>query len=306
MRYNWDNVPKFKEIYNSVLTKSDFYIKDSEVLKEYMNYLEDFIYSCINRRLITTNNVDMIMDRLSRLEYISFMLDIDNAKGYTSKKRDHVFIKKDLKGDDRRLYFYNELVKVITSLDLDEVREKAFEDCSEKRFNSKEEGYTYYGWEMIRDAICQEISEIAFFDSLKKGRPRFEEVTDPELLGNITFKSNAIHHPIYQYLLLQFYKSLNINSVVEKNDVDVLNKICKNAFNENFTMELFKEYVDLYGSKDVHKLIGKLGVLASKRAANTNEKLLADRSIDEKYAVKTYKSVNRVLNSRIKKSKRFI
>ena len=120
MKYNWKNYPQVEQFllkidYNTKtkMDKSYLYMKE-----EYINDLEDYIVQCIKTGYITSENMDVVINRMNRLEFINVLPEnLRGIYGFTTKDYTQVLVNPDLDRNRRKLYLFHELSHMAIGID---------------------------------------------------------------------------------------------------------------------------------------------------------------------------------------------
>lgn len=268
MKYNWKNYPQVEQFllkidYNTKtkMDKSYLYMKE-----EYINDLEDYIVQCIRTGYITSENIDVVINRMNRLEFINVLPEnLRGIYGFTTKDYTQVLVNPDLDRNRRKLYLFHELSHMAIGID-EEIIKRNFE--SYKRIQEEdgvvlrnEVNYAKEGWTLIEEGIVQEIAESLLYASLEKERPQATLRRDP-ILGNATYKSNYDYYGLYQPIVTSLGRTLRgVGRSSSDSDQTILKDLCVKAFSKNFTLDIIKEYNNDVGLDNLYNILGNLGVI---------------------------------------------
>lgn len=249
-KYSYEGNYKQIETYiKRLVISSNMYNGNNEFYK-YVTYIEDFFCYSLKEGFITPYNINRILTILKKdFKILKFLPE--HLRGlYGRSLGEMIEINPNL-GDKRStLYMIHEIGhKIIKAHEWDVILNynNSFKDVlEEKGLYSSYIKYPnesiFYGFQMIEEALTQELGEILTSKIFNYKRLPMREKSD---LG-VSFKTNFDYYGLFQELTIAFGKTLRGVGGSTKEESIILSDMLKKAFNtkDSLTLDIIKEYND--------------------------------------------------------------
>lgn len=287
-------------------------------IKEFVNNIEIYFYELIKLGYVTKSNIYFVLRQLISIELIKFVKkDEENSfAGYTEEKiislNPKIPGKGKLDSKNRTLLYsaheYGHVINQKWKLEVFNYAKNVWQNAKiqreGKRFGFSSPKYFMMGFDMLDEAITQDMAENITYDYVQKERPAKEFKMKEAVLGRMPYLTNFDYYGEFQEIAVKFAKGLGtINSSSSGSFEDVLKQLGKMATKENFSSILLNEFNgDLGKLRDYFIMISAMGTMkdASYRVLN-----LSDNEDATNMAEKNYNVFNNLSNYYIEKKKNY-
>lgn len=322
LKYNWDNDLRVKlflqKIYYNSLDKLEETYYQASYANEFVTAIEDFL-CCVK---IFSYDFDRILDLLSPLEYISFMMPLSIDNGSLVKLNYHymppvinfgtyILLNPQMDTDTRltdverrRMYIFHGLANSLLNFQNDVTLKfsEMYDDLIPKE-NQCTSRVVYDGFFLLEEALAQEIAERFNYFISGKNRPGITlggDVLDKKIIASGKISSNLEYFRTFQELLIRF--GLTVPSVGDKLEYSrekIIYDLVKKSLNNNFAIEAIAYYVDSHNEATLYQILYVMGLLLNEKNRLHNMPMINMISLSEKESNTLYDDLIKLLNRHV-------
>ena len=319
LKYNWNNDLRVKlfleKIYCNSLKKLEEANYQTSYADEFVMAVEDFL-CCVK---IFSYDFDRILDLLSSVEYIGFMMSLRIDNDNLIKLNYHymppvvnfgtyILINPQMDTDThlsdidrRKMYIFHGLANSVlnfqneTTLRFSEMYNNLipmkYQDTSK---------ITYSGWLLLEETLAQEIAErfIYFINGKNRlGITLGGDVLDKRIVSSEKISSNLEYFRTFQELLIRF--GLTIPAVGDKFEYSrerIIHDLIKKSLNGNLAIETIAYYIDNDNEIMLYQMLYSMGLLLNEKNRLRNMPINKTVKLTEDESNSLYDDLIRLLN----------
>lgn len=231
-------------------------IRDKRKIKEFVEYVEDYVHGLKEEKYITSNNLDFVLGQIKKLETI-----IPTEKRYRGifgvTNKNDIAINPTLSSSSQltssertKLYVFHELGHLIHQPWMDDIDICINEMKKNKNLNNTiaqnpdfANLLIKYGFWLLDEATSQEIAEDLVYKQANKTRPKMSYHIEPKIFSGELHKSNFdFYQPLHEPACFFGRTLKGIGNSSKTEDETIMNELAKRSFKRNFLTDIVNEY----------------------------------------------------------------